>query len=737
MADPLPLDSDLPDTTGISEEDRLDISAQIDRVAQQNRIQVGPGLFVLHPRKKGLMVPLAVNLGALVVLLAGLSTLWFLFRQGADNLVQNQIVLQTTEGKLIEELKKQSESELLAKDQQIADIQKRMVTLAQQKNDLQATMDDKIAAKEAELKQQLQQALEAERVRLTQAGYSQAVVEERLKAFEKQKNAEFEKQLADFKQKAEAERQGLENNLKKQQDDYQKNLIGLAGERQRILDDSRKRQNELQVQLDQKSQDLEAQKTASRAQLAQAQQVLRDLNDEKTKTESVQNQLLGLYTKVALAIQSRQFPDALTQVQGLVSFLNEPTVKALPDIQRRRDADLLLAATLTDWLTQDQKRLDADAARVQTTQSSLDTIQTLTTQADQALAAGKAGEAEALYTKALAQVPTVLEAHQYFLDKAVKAEQGKQAAVTTALATGDSALAAGKTADALAAYNSALDVLLPGQKTTFASHWGQAHFDTELSVRQASVDDASKRDLAAAQDLTKSGQSVQALAAYVAILSKYPVGEVGLASLTGIRQAGAGLTGPSPKETTLTAELTRVTADLKKAQTDAENAQKQLAAAQAQLAKAPAPAVASTNTGADPAALKAAQDEAAQFKPDAAKLGAMRTNFQAFLTSDAPLWKGTPGSAQVLQSKLLLNAFLGTPEVASTLPGLDTIVGRYEKSFLEAGQKEGLINVNDAVANLSQLSSPAERKQYLTTLQRRYADDASMTSVLKGLAALF
>ena len=734
MADPLPLDSALPDTTGISEEDRLDISSQIDRVTQQNRIQVGPDLFKLQPRKKGLMVPLAVNLGALVVLLTGLSVLWLVFRQGAENLVQNQVVLQSTEGKLIEELKKQSETELLAKDQQIADIQKRMVTLAQQKNDLQATMEDKIAARETELRQQLQTALEAERTRLTQAGFSQAVVEEKLKAFEKQKNAEFQKQLADFKARAETERQGLEDNLKKQQDDYQRNLSDLAGERQRILDESKKKQNELQAQLDQKNRDLEAQQTASRAQLAQAQQLLRDLNDEKTKTDSVQNQLLGLYTKVAQAIQSRRFNDAQVQVQGLVAFLNEPSVKALPDIQKRRDADLFLAATLSDWLAQDQKRLDADAARIQTTQSTLDTIQSLTAQADQALASGKPEEAEAFYNKALTQLPAVLEAHQYFLDKALKAEQARQTTVAAALTAGDAALASGKPADALTAYNAALDVLLsPSQRATFAARWGQAFFDTEFPRRQALVDDTAQKDLSAAQSLTKAGQPTQALVAYIGILSKYPVGEVGLASLTGIRQAGTALSGPTPRETALVAELAQVKEELAQSQADAARAREQ-------LAKAPPPAEtapAAPPAGADPAALKAAQDEAARLRPDASSLQTMAAQFRDFVARDAPLWAKTPDSGQVLQSKLLLNAFLDSPEVSVRFPGLAQKIGRYEKTALEAGQKEGLINVGDAVANLAQLASPEERKQYLATLQKRYAGNPAVAAVLKNLAALF
>jgi hypothetical protein len=91
----------------------------------------------------------------------------------------------------------------------------------------------------------------------------------------------------------------------------------------------------------------------------------------------------------------------------------------------------------------------------------------------------------------------------------------------------------------------------------------------------------------------------------------------------------------------------------------------------------------------------------------------------------------------VLQSRVLLNGFLNSPEVNAAFPGLGDKIGRYEQSFLEAGQKEGLITVNDAFSNLSQLPSAEERKQYLTGLQNRYAGNAAMSETLKNLAALF
>jgi hypothetical protein len=720
MADPLPIPSetDFPDTSGISDDDRRDILAQIDRVAQENRIQTGPEAFVLHPRKRGLLVPVAVNVGALVIMAVGLFVFYSLYQQSAQGLVQTQVVLLSPEGKLIEEIKKQSQTELLAKDQQIADIQKHVESLNQQKNDLQTSMEQKIAEKEAQLRQALNDAVAAERARLTAAGYSQAIIEEKIREFEKKKNAEYNQALEDYKKKAEADRAALENNLKQQQNDYQKNLTDLAGERQRILDESRRRQSDLQSQLDQKNRDLESAQSANKAQLAAAQKQLNDLNDQRSKTDAVENQLLGQYTKIAQAIQSRQFADAQTQVQGLTAYLNDPTVKSLPGIQKRRDADLFLAASLSDWLTADQKRLDSDAARVQVTQGTLDTIDDLAKQAAAALASGKADQADQLYTKALNLVPSVLEAHEYFLEKAVNAEVARKKVVADNIAAGEAAFIAGDIAGAQKFYNLAVDALplTPNQRAALAGHGAQATYQAVLQDQLNQADDTYKKDLANAQALLKAGQADQAVAAFVALLEKYPVGKAGFTSLAGIRQASIQLQqNASDREKVLMAQLDKVKSD---------------------LASNPGTGD-SSGGGADPKALQDAQDEANKLRPDAVALQTMRTGFQSFVSQDNPLWTGkTPDSTEILQSKLLLNSFLSSPEVSTAFPGLATKVGRYDKSYLEAGQKESLTTVSDALSGLAQLTTATERKRYLATLQKRYAGNPGMSGVITSLGDL-
>ena len=232
----------------------------------------------------------------------------------------------------------------------------------------------------------------------------------------------------------------------------------------------------------------------------------------------------------------------------------------------------------------------------------------------------------------------------------MKAEQARAKAFSDAVTAGDTALTAGRPQDAVQSYTQALAYLpmTPPQRETFAAHWNQASFESELPVRTAKTDDSLTIDLTAAQSLLKTEQPAQALAAYVSLLGKYPVGQVGFSALAGIRQASAKLQEPSPQELAMKAELAKV--------------KDQLASARLQLQES-----------AKTASPTSASD------PQAEALAAMKAQFQNFLTLDAPLWVQTPDSSKVLQSKLLFNDFLGSPEVSAAFPGLVDKVGRYEK----------------------------------------------------------
>ena len=119
-------ESILSDTQDVSEEDKKDILKQIDKVVEDNKIPVTRDLFKLSPKKKGVFLPIFVNLFAAGIIVAGyLLTTWY-FEQKKETLSTQAQSYQSAEGRLIAELKAESESKLKAKDGEIGKIQEEL-----------------------------------------------------------------------------------------------------------------------------------------------------------------------------------------------------------------------------------------------------------------------------------------------------------------------------------------------------------------------------------------------------------------------------------------------------------------------------------------------------------------------------------------------------------------------------------------------------------------------------------
>lgn len=555
---------------GISPEDQQDIFRQIELVAAQNRIQVGPELMAVKASKRGLLVPLLVNFGGLLVLAIGLFTLYFVFRQTEEVQAGNRVVVQSAEGKVLEELKKQAESQLVAKDKELAEIQAQMAALNKERNDLRANMDAKVASKETELRQKLQQELETERKRLQDAGFSQAKIEEKLREFEKQKNAEFQKELAAFQKKAEEDRQAHEAELKKQAAENQKKIDDLAALRQKIVNEAKQKQADIQAELDKKNSELQNLKAAANQELGAAQAELGKLNDQKARTASAENQISGLMMKVSQAIQGRRYPEAIKVLASLVEFLDQDVIRTLPDLQRRRESDLFLANTLTDLLTREQARLEAEARKTEAPSGPLEAIKAAAVEAEQALSEGRTAAAEAAYNKALNLIPEVLAGHQYFLDKVLTAEKRRQQVFVNVVSQADAALGAGRFEESLNLYGQALDYLPlePDRRDALIARYAQAVSGADLAANEKDLSAA----VAQAQALQKKGQTAEAFEAWLVLLDRDPKGKTLKAVTAGLREASAALKAANLQTAELTNQMDGLQAALTKLQTQADAA---------------------------------------------------------------------------------------------------------------------------------------------------------------------
>ncbi len=111
------------DSQKVSKEDRKEILDTIDRVVAENKIAVTPDQFDLKPKRNGIVFPLLINGAAVVAVVAGFFVAKIVFNKQQNEISSQAGTFFSAEGKLLDEVRKQTQAELAAKDQQIKQTQ--------------------------------------------------------------------------------------------------------------------------------------------------------------------------------------------------------------------------------------------------------------------------------------------------------------------------------------------------------------------------------------------------------------------------------------------------------------------------------------------------------------------------------------------------------------------------------------------------------------------------------------
>jgi hypothetical protein len=526
-------------SSGISEEDQKEILSQIEQISQQSRISTTPTLLTVKANKKGLFFPLIVNIAALAVLAGGFLTLSAFFKQSESELRGGVTGLRSAEGKLIQEIKKETEARLKEKEQEINSIQSRLQEIDKERNELQANMDLRVKEKEDALRKALDAELAEERRKLSAQGLSEAAIAERMKRLEDEKSSQFNSQLANFRRDAEAERAKIEANLQKLQSDFQQTLATLNTERRRIADESRKREDSLRAQLDAQTRALETERTKSQEQLSQAESEIRRLSEQQEKTQLVESQILGFYNATRGHLNSGNIEEAKQSLTSMKNYLNEESIAALPGIQRRREIDLVVvdafAAMVDDALR--RQRESMSISNVLKTGAMVEEIRRTVGLANAAYTAGNIGEAERLYTAALSQVPEVLTSHEFFLKKQLQDEGARRKAVNDGILKAENTFKAGNYRQAVAEYTEALAILpVAGARGVLQNIQKSGYEILNEEQKQFETRNA-HAFLTEGNTALNNARYREAVTAYVTLLQRYPLSSQAPQAVEGIRKA--------------------------------------------------------------------------------------------------------------------------------------------------------------------------------------------------------
>ena len=230
--------------SGISIDEQKEILTQINGIAEKNRKQLSAQGGSVAAKKKGALFPLAVNIGAALILAAG-AFLLVSFNGRADTQARTgTVVFNLTERALIEEIRKDTSEKIAAKEIEIAQIASRLDDVDNELYKLYSSNQD-----------------------LT---LEQRETQERLLAAQNTFRAELSK---------------------------------LQDERTEILEDSRSKEARLRAQLDERAREFAAAQARSSGELAAAARELERLSAERDKLDAINALLSGSLAATNVQLQ--------------------------------------------------------------------------------------------------------------------------------------------------------------------------------------------------------------------------------------------------------------------------------------------------------------------------------------------------------------------------------------------------------------------------------------------------
>ncbi|MBN2553682.1 MAG: hypothetical protein JXB06_12975 [Spirochaetales bacterium] len=319
----------------ITFEEQVEIIGEINEVMEKNRLEITPETFAFTPKKKGSLIPMLINGGALLVLALGAFSLLAFFNREERSLIRESSTVLSAEGKLIAALRRESEQQLNQKDRQIADIQIRLEELRRDAETAKLDTEARIRDREEELRTELEAQLESERQKLQGEGLSSAAIADQLRGLEQRLTIENENRLAAFRSRSEAELAEKEEQLAALEEQYRRSQL----ERNALQQQYSQREAELREQL-------ARQAAAAESAQAEVADQLAELREQRRQEQLAADQILSFYNRVQDALQGGRYEAALSDLDNLESYLARTSIATLPSVRDRIPTERFLITSL-------------------------------------------------------------------------------------------------------------------------------------------------------------------------------------------------------------------------------------------------------------------------------------------------------------------------------------------------------------------------------------------------------
>ncbi len=446
---------------GGTPEERVAIIEQIDQVVNENRVKIGPDTFRVDAKKRGIGLPILVNLIAILLVAAGAYYLIRTFANRESTVAGEATALTSAEGRLLQALREESDAQLSAKDDEISGIQGRLAQISAEREQLEGSINAQLDSQEEALRLEFESALAAERERLEGGGLSEVEIEQRLAEFQAQQQTELTAQLDVVRAQAARELQEQEAALNALIVDAEQSLADAESERSALEVDLR----DQELRLTSEFAVREAELTEERAA---AVDLLAELQSRQEQEQLVLDRIVAFYAGIQSDLIAADFDGALEGTTALRDYLSESSVAALPTVQRRRRVELFLVESLEARIADERLTASPDVTALAESTSVIAQVTELVAAADSAYGAAEFGNARTLYLAALSEIPAVRVGYHRLVELEEQAGQVESDRVARLVQRGNELYRAGSFQDAASAYGEAL-ATLPSSDTGLLS----------------------------------------------------------------------------------------------------------------------------------------------------------------------------------------------------------------------------------------------------------------------------
>jgi hypothetical protein len=724
-------------STGISAEDQKEIVERINTIVQESRIAVTPETMTLKAARRGVAFPLLVNLGA-VILLVGTFFALSLFHDQNDAEIRTSLsALNSVESRLIDEIRRNAAAQARLKEQEMVYINTRLADVDGELDRLSSEMEEKIRAKEAELRGRMNLEIEAERRRLIALNLPEATITQRMQVFETEKLAALNQELAAYRRQLNDERTAAEGNLHRLQEEYRVTLAELQSQRTQILESARRQEAELRSRGEERAREFNDSFEQNRREVSSSAAELSHLTDEEERSVVVEWQISGYYNMANIQIREDKLEEALATLRTMREFLDTPSIQNLRIILARKEMNVSIIDALSAMIDKALGLKQENTSIVQFAQGGFgsDELLRLINEAEESYAEGNIADSERLYQQALAYVPGIKRLHAYFSREPEAA--GEAGEMGDFIVRGENLYAGRDYRGALNAYTAALAYFpqYRSQENLIQEHIRYSAYEAALAERRLQDAQNAAPLISRAGGYYASGRYQDAALSYLSVLERYPQsGESFVEAAAGLRrsldaQAAAASAALTAARAAGAAPALTVSQDASSgAETEALKAQiAELRQVQAEQLRQQEERIRGEYANQSPVpGVTTLTDE---------RYTRLVSLYQDYIRRDGAAISERTETSGIVQAKVLFDAFLASDPVNGVFPGIIDRVKRYDQAFTKAGHDDALMRAADFAVQLSTRRTTEDMERYLSQEIGRNGGDLLMRDYLRTLRA--